>query len=123
MTDLAPPIRVAIIEDQREIREGLKVLVSGTPGHRVTGAWRSMEEALVEIVCEVPDIVLVDIGLPGMPGFSDHQEQAVLFWRLAAYRPAYADGGPIFGPGKWQGHRKFLRGVFPGSIRSTTRIR
>jgi DNA-binding NarL/FixJ family response regulator len=68
MTDPAPPIRVAIIEDQREIREGLKTLVSGTPGHRVTGAWRSMEEALDQIAREVPDVALVDIGLPGMPG-------------------------------------------------------
>ena len=68
MTDPAPPIRVAIIEDQREIREGLKTLVSGTPGYCVAGAWRSMEEALDGIARDVPDVALVDIGLPGMPG-------------------------------------------------------
>ena len=68
MTDQAPPIRVAIIEDQREIREGLRTLVAGTPGHRVAGAWRSMEEALDEIARDVPDVALVDIGLPGMQG-------------------------------------------------------
>jgi DNA-binding NarL/FixJ family response regulator len=62
MSDPALPIRVAIIEDQREIREGLKTLVSGTPGHRVTGAWRSIEEALAEIARNVPDVALVDIG-------------------------------------------------------------
>jgi DNA-binding NarL/FixJ family response regulator len=68
MPDQAPLIRVAIIEDQREIREGLKTLVTGTPGHRVTGAWRSMEEAFDEIARDLPDVALVDIGLPGMPG-------------------------------------------------------
>jgi len=68
MTDQAPPIRVAIIEDQREIREGLKTLVAGTPGYCVAGAWRSMEEALDGIARDVPDVALVDIGLPGMPG-------------------------------------------------------
>ncbi len=59
---------VAIVEDQREIRLGLVALVSGTRGHRVVGAWRSMEEALSEIAREVPDIALVDIGLPGISG-------------------------------------------------------
>lgn len=68
MTTQAPPIRVAIIEDQDEIRDGLKTLISGTPGYRVTGAWRSIEDALEEIAREVPDVALVDIGLPGMPG-------------------------------------------------------
>ena len=38
-------IRVAIIEDQRETREGLRTLVNGMPGYRCTGAFRSMEEA------------------------------------------------------------------------------
>jgi DNA-binding NarL/FixJ family response regulator len=68
MTVPALPIRVAIIEDQREIREGLKTLVSGTPGYSVVGAWRSMEEALNAIARDVPHVALVDIGLPGMQG-------------------------------------------------------
>jgi DNA-binding NarL/FixJ family response regulator len=38
-------IRVAIIEDQPDIREGLGVLIHGTPGYRVVGSFRSMEEA------------------------------------------------------------------------------
>jgi DNA-binding NarL/FixJ family response regulator len=68
LTEEASKIRVGIIEDQPEIRAGLKALVAGAPGYRVVGAWRSMEEALNQIVCEVPDIALVDIGLPGMSG-------------------------------------------------------
>ena len=68
MTDSIQPVRVAIIEDQWEIREGLKSLIGGTAGYRVRGAWRSMEEALAGIAREVPDVALVDIGLPGMSG-------------------------------------------------------
>jgi DNA-binding NarL/FixJ family response regulator len=70
MTDgQAPqPIKVAIVEDRREIREGLAMLISGTEGFRCTGAYRSMEEALDKIGFDMPDVVLNDIGLPGMSG-------------------------------------------------------
>ncbi|HEY9437007.1 MAG TPA: response regulator transcription factor [Blastocatellia bacterium] len=70
MTDgQAPqPIRVAIVEDRREIREGLAMLINGTEGFRCTGVYRSMEEALEKIGFELPDVVLNDIGLPGMSG-------------------------------------------------------
>jgi DNA-binding NarL/FixJ family response regulator len=61
-------IKVAIIEDQRDIRESLSVLVGGTPGYICTGSYRTMEEALDGIVGQLPDVVLSDIGLPGKSG-------------------------------------------------------
>jgi DNA-binding NarL/FixJ family response regulator len=61
-------ITVAIIEDQRDIREGLTTMLRFTDGYRCTDAYRSMEEALERIKSEVPDMALVDIGLPGMNG-------------------------------------------------------
>jgi DNA-binding NarL/FixJ family response regulator len=61
-------IKVAIIEDRRETREGLKMLIDGTDGHHCTGSYGSMEEALSGIDRELPDVVLADIGLPGMSG-------------------------------------------------------
>jgi DNA-binding NarL/FixJ family response regulator len=61
-------IRVAIVEDEREIRECLALLVNGTEGYTCTGSYRSMEEALEKISRQVPDVVLSDIGLPGMNG-------------------------------------------------------
>ena len=61
-------IKVAIIEDRRDIREGLAVLINGTEGYRCQHAFRSMEEALESIDRDLPDVVLVDIGLPGMSG-------------------------------------------------------
>jgi DNA-binding NarL/FixJ family response regulator len=66
---LPPPvIKVAIIEDERDIRECLTFLVSGTAGYSCTGSYRTMEEALEKIPRQLPDIVLSDIGLPGMSG-------------------------------------------------------
>jgi DNA-binding NarL/FixJ family response regulator len=61
-------IRTAIVEDERQIREGLTTLINRTNGYRCTGSFRSMEEALEGIKREVPDIALCDIGLPGMSG-------------------------------------------------------
>lgn len=61
-------IRVTIIEDQREIRDGLRTLIDGTPGYSSAGSYRSMEEALPRIAGDNPDVILVDIGLPGMSG-------------------------------------------------------
>src|SRR5262245_50270472 len=61
-------IKVAIIEDRREIREGLSMLINGTDGFSCTDSYRSMEDALPRIGGNMPDVVLCDIGLPGMSG-------------------------------------------------------
>jgi DNA-binding NarL/FixJ family response regulator len=61
-------IKVAIIEDLRQIREGLGMLIDMTEGYRCTGRYGSVEEALSGISRDVPDVVLSDIGLPGMSG-------------------------------------------------------
>lgn len=61
-------VTVAIVEDRREIRDGLARLISQTDGFEICGAYGSMEEALSKIPQAVPDILLSDIGLPGMDG-------------------------------------------------------
>ena len=61
-------VKVAIIEDLREVREGLTVLINGTAGYRCCASFRTMAEALARIERELPDVVLTDIGLPGMSG-------------------------------------------------------
>jgi DNA-binding NarL/FixJ family response regulator len=43
------PIRVAIVEDQSQLRLGLSALIDGTPGYRCSGAWRSWEEMLARL--------------------------------------------------------------------------
>ena len=62
------PIRVAIVEDDRATREGLGMLISGTPGYQCVGTFRSVEEALRRKDGEAPQVLLLDIHLPGMLG-------------------------------------------------------
>jgi DNA-binding NarL/FixJ family response regulator len=66
--DESREIQVFIIEDQREIREGLATLINGTIGFRCRGTSRSMEDALSRVASERPDVVLLDLGLPGISG-------------------------------------------------------
>src|ERR1700674_783378 len=63
-----PTIRVGIIEDQPTTREALRTLLDGSLGYSTSGAFGSMEEGLPHIAADLPDVVLVDIGLPGMSG-------------------------------------------------------
>jgi DNA-binding NarL/FixJ family response regulator len=61
-------ILTAIVEDDRATREGLSLLIDGTPGYRCIGSYRSVEEALRPRSSEQPDVLLLDIHLPGMLG-------------------------------------------------------
>jgi DNA-binding NarL/FixJ family response regulator len=63
-----PLLKIALVEDQREIREGLSSLIDSTQGYRCCGSFRTMEDALARIGRDLPDVVLIDIGLPGMSG-------------------------------------------------------
>jgi DNA-binding NarL/FixJ family response regulator len=69
-SDAAPQavLKVAIVEDVRSLRESFGVLIDGTPGFQCTASFRSMEEALDRISANLPDVLLADIGLPGMSG-------------------------------------------------------
>ncbi len=67
-TEKTDTIKTAIVEDMRDIREGLATLINFTEGFTCTGSYRSMEEAIPSIRHKVPDVLLSDIGLPGMNG-------------------------------------------------------
>ncbi len=67
------PVGVAIIEDHREFRDYLTALITGTEGFQFMGSFRSVEEALPTINAHVPDVILLDIGLPGMSGIEGIQ--------------------------------------------------
>ncbi len=61
-------ITVGIVEDDAGIREQLARLISAAAGLRVTGAFGSAEEALRALPASPPEIVLMDINLPGLDG-------------------------------------------------------
>jgi DNA-binding NarL/FixJ family response regulator len=68
MNSLNSRIRVALVEDDRPVREGLESLVRGAEGFEFVGAFSSAEEALARLPELAADIVLMDIRLPGMSG-------------------------------------------------------
>jgi DNA-binding NarL/FixJ family response regulator len=62
--------KVAIVEDSPTLRQYLTELIGATPGHRCVCACASAEEALVKIPAAEPNVVLMDIHLPGESGIS-----------------------------------------------------
>ena len=61
-------IKVAITEDNNTIREGLAALINGTQGYSCVGAFPDCESFLSKLPILDVDVVLMDIGLPGMSG-------------------------------------------------------
>jgi len=61
-------INVAIFEDNRNLREGLFQLVDGTDGFRCVGAFPNCDRLIQNIKESKPDVVLMDIEMPGLSG-------------------------------------------------------
>lgn len=62
------PVRVAIVEDKKEIREGLAYLLGASQDFQLVGSFGNAEDALDRIPLQPVDVVLMDINLPGMDG-------------------------------------------------------
>ena len=61
-------IRVTIFEDNRSLREGLQALVGGSAGFVCAGAFANCNNLLTNISDTKPDVVLMDIEMPGTSG-------------------------------------------------------
>jgi len=61
-------IRVIIVEDDKEIRESLSVFLDESEGLKFAGSFADCETALKNIPELLPDVILMDISLPGMNG-------------------------------------------------------
>lgn len=61
-------ISVSIVEDIKEVREGLCALINGSEGFECISSFSNAESALKGIIENEPEVVLMDIGLPGMSG-------------------------------------------------------
>ena len=62
------PIKVTIFEDSKHLRESLYYLISGTEGFMCTGALADSNDLLFQLKRSQPDVVLMDIEMPGMNG-------------------------------------------------------
>lgn len=63
-----PNIRVAIVDDDERVRTTLADVVDRLPGCKCVGSFASGESALTNLPATPPDVVLVDINMPGMNG-------------------------------------------------------
>jgi len=61
-------ISLAIVEDLDEVRDGLKNFISLSKDFTILDTFKTAEEALIELPKLQPDIVIMDINLPGMNG-------------------------------------------------------
>lgn len=62
--------KIAIVEDNATLRKYLGELINKTPGHRCVCLCGSAEEAIIEIPAYKPNVVLMDIHLPGESGIA-----------------------------------------------------
>ena len=60
--------KIAIVEDNATLRKYLAEFIGSTPGHRCVCTCQSAEEAILKIPGHKPDVVLMDIHLPGESG-------------------------------------------------------
>ena len=67
-------IHVAIVEDDRDIRQTLALIIDGSPGFSCQYQYEDCESAVLEIPNIRPDVVLMDINLPGMSGIEGTQK-------------------------------------------------
>lgn len=68
MSSSPQPITVAIVEDDSTIRDSLAALVGGTPAFQCIRACGNAETAMARLPADQPDVVLMDIQLPGASG-------------------------------------------------------
>jgi DNA-binding NarL/FixJ family response regulator len=61
-------IKILIIEDDQEIRQTYSVIINASQKFKVVNAYATCQEAIRNLFVDHPDIVLMDIELPGMNG-------------------------------------------------------
>ncbi len=76
-------VRVLVVDDQDAYRRALAAVVAETDGFALVGASSSGEDSLADAALVLPDLVLMDVNLPGMSGIE------------AAQQLTAAPGGPV----------------------------
>jgi two-component system response regulator NreC len=68
MRDRAAPLRVLLADDHVTVRHGLKLLIDGQPDMKVVAEASDGEGAVKSALALKPDVVVMDISMPGMNG-------------------------------------------------------
>jgi DNA-binding NarL/FixJ family response regulator len=103
-----PPIRVLIVDDQRVVRDGLTMLVGLIDGVDVIGTAGDGAEAVERARQEHPDVVLMDLRMPGMEGAeATHRIRASQPGTQVLVLTTYADDLSLF-PALQAGARGYL---------------
>ena len=90
-------IKVAVIEDDEWIRENLASRIRQSPGYAFAGAYRTAEQALLELPAKAPDVVLMDINLPKMDGIECVRQLKMLIPQAQVLMlTVYEDSDKIF---------------------------
>jgi len=74
MTERPPGIRVLVVDDHHVVREGLRRMLEMEDGIQVIGEARSGEEAIAKAVSLSPDVIVMDLKMPGMDGITATRE-------------------------------------------------
>ncbi|MDA8169182.1 MAG: response regulator transcription factor [Nitrospiraceae bacterium] len=110
-------MRLIIVEDDSLLRENLGILLGGEKDISVAGLFGSAEAALGELADLSPDIMLVDLGLPGMPGVDLIQKAKEIMPRIEILaHTVYEDRQTVFAAIKAGASGYILKGSSPREL-------
>lgn len=90
-------IEVVLVEDNKTIRDGLSLLLNATDGLNCTAKYKNCEDMLLDLKNGKPDLILMDIGLPGMSGIEGVKKAREIFPDIVILMlSVYEDNDNIF---------------------------